>query len=691
MADLICRWRNGSPKTVVELVNSMPHEKMNSNTFRSLMNSKWDGDFFRTPYQLACQLGLYCEAEDECFYPRFDRDITEQEALDYLLFWIPRYYIPNPYTASGGFENLECPTYVLKSLYDYAIQHPSCNYKDAYQACFKEPAKNNDDIIRNYINNFSRVLTCSKDGRLEATGVKPEEVFSFMDRTDKKAFFDSFDNKDAVVINNVEPKDYTEQDFISILKDFIASGISYPVHTFGFKYGKIIKDKGLNSTKIIEAVKGKTSMDIEFQKGCGIAQNILDEKFGLAFYHGQNIIENDEKKTITRSKQKDEIPYVQNHTQLIYYGVPGCGKSHKIKKLIDEKILDKEDQEQQVHRVVFHPDYTNSDFVGQILPEVKKEGGVEYTFKAGPFTEILRKAYTNPSKPYFLIIEEINRGNAAAIFGEIFQLLDRKKSSSEVEIVNNNIYGAGWSDYCINNDYINAYFRRAFDENVNDSIQNVGEHSSKLGNITVNSLVAIRLPPNLSIYATMNTSDQNVFTLDNAFQRRWEMKLIDNSCKWDDNDHKNQALAEIRETGICWEAFRDTINKKIAEAKVFNADDKQLGLFFMEAEGDGANKKIDPAKFANKVLKYLWTDVFKRDRDGDGIFLAKNMSDLVNNFNESDAFKKTFKENFIGEMMNTDKDLKAKYLKDEQAQKSPTESAETSAETPIVNDESQSA
>ena len=98
MADIICRWRNGTPQTVVELVNSMPHKVMPSSDFRNYMTQHWNGDFFRTPYQLACQLGLYCEAEDGMFYPRFDHDITESEALDYLEFWITRYYVPNPYT-----------------------------------------------------------------------------------------------------------------------------------------------------------------------------------------------------------------------------------------------------------------------------------------------------------------------------------------------------------------------------------------------------------------------------------------------------------------------------------------------------------------------------------------------------------------------------------------------------------------
>lgn len=375
----------------------------------------------------------------------------------------------------------------------------------------------------------------------------------------------------------------------------------------------------------------------------------------------------------TTSNLVSNDTFLDSWKQIIYYGVPGCGKSHTITKMLeDEKLKDSSfSEENQVVRVTFHPEYTNADFIGQVMPEVIN-GDVKYKFKSGPFSVILKKALLNPSKKHYLVIEEINRGNAAAIFGDVFQLLDRLKEggTSKTQVGSdgfNNHYGKGWSEYFVMNSDVNAFIRGV------DESQELDTKAIDVSGVHFSSNTGLRLPPNLSIYATMNTSDQNVFTLDNAFQRRWEMKLIDNSCKWDDNDHKNQALAEIRETGICWEAFRDTINKKIAEAKVFNADDKQLGLFFMEAEGDGANKKIDQAKFANKVLKYLWTDVFKRDRDGDGIFLAKNMSDLVNNFNESNAFEKTFKKEFVDEL------------------KKWTAPFQTPVETPIVNDKSQSA
>ena len=274
------------------------------------------------------------------------------------------------------------------------------------------------------------------------------------------------------------------------------------------------------------------------------------------------------------SVNKPNSNFTPNFTQTIYYGVPGSGKSHKI----DEQTKNIPDE--QKIRVVFHPEYTNADFVGQILPVVDGDA-VKYTFKPGSFTRILVAALKNPEKPYYLIIEEINRGNAAAIFGEIFQLLDRGSD--------------GWSSYCIMNDDINYEIRKTVPEL----------------NWTANT--GIRLPPNLSLYATMNTSDQNVFTLDNAFQRRWEMELVQNIVDKSNENGKKQMEATINAANqkIKWEDFQQTINSVIGEKSneggLSSMEDKRLGCWFIKAE----NGVIDEKKFANKVLKYLWDDAFK--------------------------------------------------------------------------------
>ncbi|EDO6957219.1 AAA domain-containing protein [Campylobacter coli] len=260
---------------------------------------------------------------------------------------------------------------------------------------------------------------------------------------------------------------------------------------------------------------------------------------------------------------------------IILYGVPGSGKSHtiRIKYPQNEYIFEK---------LVFHPDYSYSDFVGQIMPIVKDEI-VSYEFIPGPFTNILKKAYNNPSRKYVLVIDEINRGNAPAIFGEVFQLLDRDKD--------------GNSNYAINNDNI-------------AKIVYEGDTQRH-----------IKIPSNLWIIATMNTSDQNVFTLDTAFQRRFSMQLIRNSFDKNKeefeseekyNEYKNFIDKKILNTDVTWQKFCKTINSIISKSNndINSMEDKRLGVFFVKTD-DLESKE----KFAHKVLKYLWDDVFKFDKD----------------------------------------------------------------------------
>ena len=253
----------------------------------------------------------------------------------------------------------------------------------------------------------------------------------------------------------------------------------------------------------------------------------------------------------------------------LLYGVPGCGKSWTIKNIICKDV-----NEFFIERVVFHPDYTYSDFVGQILPKVS-EDGVDYKFSPGPFTNIVKKAYENPSEEFFLIIEEINRGNAPAIFGDIFQLLDRLKKDEGG-------FKKGTSEFGVTNSEI-------AEEVYNDEKRKV------------------RVPSNLNIIATMNTSDQNVFTLDTAFKRRWHMEMIENNFKKPDF----QSIP-IQNSKITWNVFGTAINEIILEDSnsTLSSEDKRLGAYFVDEE-DLSSRKL----FAEKVLMYLWDDVFKFSRE----------------------------------------------------------------------------
>ena len=299
--------------------------------------------------------------------------------------------------------------------------------------------------------------------------------------------------------------------------------------------------------------------------------------------------------------------------QIIFYGVPGSGKSHEIKhKLETEYEIPEQQQDVFVERTVFHPEYTNADFIGQIMPKLV-QGKTDFVFKPGPFTSILKKALCDSQNRYVLIIEEINRGNAAAIFGELFQLLDRIDDESKTTSHDGslNTYGKGWSEYFVMNSEINNYIR--------DSDDTFDGKALDLNGIHFSANTGIRLPPNLSILATMNTSDQNVFTLDNAFQRRWDMKLIENVFG-DTEEETNQRNAFVDSAKqITWEKFQTAINIKIGkmseDAGLSSMEDKRLGCWFVKAVKQGNDYIISKDLFAEKVLKYLWDDAFKFCRE----------------------------------------------------------------------------
>ena len=331
--------------------------------------------------------------------------------------------------------------------------------------------------------------------------------------------------------------------------------------------------------------------------------------FELELFEGK---ENKQETTIVNCNEKQRLT---NGCNVLLYGVPGSGKSWTIEhEYCNPGSI--------VERLVFHPDYTYSDFIGQILPYVAEDGQVSYKFTPGPFTNILRESYNNPEKEYILIIEEINRGNAPAIFGEVFQLLDRKV---EIRNIDDDGHPVGTSEYGITN------------ENIAEEMYGKERKTDK-----------VRIPSNLSIIGTMNTSDQNVFTLDTAFQRRWDMRLIENNFA---NVDSTLADAEILDTTVTWKDFCTEINKIVIgnNARMTSAEDKRLGAYFVHLrdlqfnkemgdlkEYDALRKKESKGtltqeekthiavireamkqnrKFPEKVIKYLWDDAFKFNRE----------------------------------------------------------------------------
>lgn len=282
-----------------------------------------------------------------------------------------------------------------------------------------------------------------------------------------------------------------------------------------------------------------------------------------------------------------EIP--SNERQIIIYGAPGTGKSHFIKQKLEpesekeKKNFPKENQ----FRTTFHPDSDYSTFVGAYKPTMV-DNNIQYKFVPQVFLKAYEQAYNVPEQNVYLVIEEINRGNCAQIFGDIFQLLDRNdKGSSEYEIDAD--------------EDIKAYLEEALGKD------SEGIKGGKLS-----------LPSNLYIYATMNTSDQSLFPIDSAFKRRWYWVYspIKYGNDWDIKKYGNDWDIKIdKYHTYSWTSFQKVVNGKIFAAT--NSEDKMLGDFFVKPNGNEISKEM----FRDKVLFYLWNDVCK-DGSGD-IFVIK--------------------------------------------------------------------
>lgn len=489
MADVICRWRNPSPKTVVELVSLLPKKPMSSKEFRKHVEAQ-EPDFFHTPYQLACQLGLYYEGKDG-YIPRFSRDITTQEAQQYLEFWITRYYAPNPFTRS--LTTLKEPVLLLESLVKYLEDHGgSANLKTALTYIFQDPM-GNLDIVANSLNQYSKIIKVANDTASLSVNYK-QLMEQIPDRKDKMGFFFFFDAN--------------------------------------------------------AGEEGNAFSDATLQK--------------------------------------------------IFYGCPGTGKSYKVKGLTEghkgEKtvyfdetgakvadinaVQDKSKITSNVFRTTFHPDYDYSTFVGSykpvmnpVLDEEGKETGNEdlaYEFVPQVFTNAYVRAWkslvddtlSDAEKQVYLIIEEINRGNCAQIFGDLFQLLDRKNGRSEFSIIPD------------------AELRK---------------HLAKEG-LESNKLI---LPENLHVLATMNTSDQSLFPMDSAFKRRWAMEYVPINLE---QEKAREFTYKVNGEDYSWVEFLGKVNPLIRKAT--DSEDKQMGEFFIK---DHATEE----EFLNKVMFYIWNDVCK--------------------------------------------------------------------------------
>lgn len=319
------------------------------------------------------------------------------------------------------------------------------------------------------------------------------------------------------------------------------------------------------------------------------------------YYYGEDFGNNLSEYLTTDKGQAKELKPINFHTgyqsdferNRILFGAPGTGKSYTINK--ESKELLGEDNDTDYERVTFHPDYSYANFVGTYKPVPVKDShgndAITYTYVPGPFMRIyvqaLKNSRTNDIRPFLLIIEEINRANVAAVFGDVFQLLDR----GEDEV----------SEYPIQaSEDIKAYL-----------VKELGGKSE--------DYAKIRIPDNMFIWATMNSADQGVFPMDTAFKRRWNFTYLGIDDSDEDIRGKYVVVGSKEQQRIEWNELRKAINNFLADEKI--NEDKQLGPYFIARNvvvpSDGGTE-IDSKKFCNvfkhKVLMYLFDDAAKQKR-----------------------------------------------------------------------------
>lgn len=489
----------------------------------TMIDSEHKG-YKRSYYQQTCQLGLENRTENRNHIEKYEYrkylQMFDDDSLNkYLNFWFKLYYVPNPYAPSKTHDK----SVILFCEYGKMIlasEHFNISFLEAHRAICGDGAS--EDIELNAFKNFGDPIKHKRVGK---------DDFLYVER------------QDVEKLRNII--DFIERNFP------IETDITCESFFKRFSYKEYAKYYGI----VAPLAECEDNGDAVFMQ-------------------------------VEAQKEISLLPYPHNR---ILYGAPGTGKSYQLTNELEE-LSKGFSKSEYVRRVTFHPAYTYSQFFGSYKPvsepkadeKAQSASEIEYRYVPGPLLQTIMDAKINHTKSYVLIIEEINRANVAAVFGDAFQLLDRDDDgNSEYEIT-------------ASKELASFYFRHT-----GKKLEN-----NKLG-----------IPANMYIWATMNSADQGVMPLDTAFKRRWDLEYIGvngkNEKETDEllKDYVYDISVGDMVQRVSWNGIRKNINDKMERAGI--NEDKWLGPFFISKST--LNKAKEDSElfvkvFKNKVLMYLYED-----------------------------------------------------------------------------------
>ena len=538
-SNIICRVSNATPEMVCRYVSRLPKHKMREEDFREYMGKSW----FQNEHQAPEQWGLYY-IDGTYYNPRFDRDITIEEAERYLYGWIKRLIVINPYTRFQSVNDNRLVESIVKQLEINPDEHDlKTIFRNIIQS--DEPFIVNE-IIANALNTYSEVLSVKiidKDNEKFYVSLLPnyKEILKTKYNMTKKEYFDSF--------NDISIEEQLNNPRQIIYYGAPGTGKSHEVNAITRAVEKETKD----NNEAARVFRTTFHPDSDYSTFVGCYKPSMHSKEPI--YNQSELIKKLAEFKGAYSCQKFGVKYWESLKKLsagqIKEILSACGFTESMGVEVTKGIA-----------------------IGEEYGLILNQKQIIYRFTPQAFTNAYIRAWQT-DKPVYLVIEEINRGNCAQIFGDLFQLLDRDEKCE--------------SKYPITTD---TDLREYIASHMSNAREDIPEE--------IKSGEKMKLPSNLFIWATMNTSDQSLFPIDSAFKRRWDWKYK----KIINYEDKNYQIA-IKEKQYSWWLFIDKINKHIGS--VTSSEDKKLGYFFVHKD-DG---QITADDFVSKVLFYLYNDALK--------------------------------------------------------------------------------